>query len=289
MGAVILAVGIFGVQYVGIKEFSRRYFRGTLSYMHFEMWYLGIAGLILALWKGISLPQSMATGICALLFGAGISGAFYYLNNAFSKGPMSTASMIMTLAILAPIGVDVAGFGKRLNGMQILALLLLGIGFAVLNGGKAGRGFAARYIKDCILAAVWNGIMLSSISLQQRLCQGREQTLFLALGLLAGAVVSAVSFGVKGRAGERGWAKSNRKEKIFWLLSVIVALATLTGNLLNIQISNQLPSVIQFPCVIGGGILFNMISARIIYGEKIEPGQWAGFFLCIMALICINQ
>ena len=70
MGAVILAVGIFGVQYVGIKEFSRRYFRGTLSYMHFEMWYLGIAGLILALWKGISLPQSMATGICALLFGA---------------------------------------------------------------------------------------------------------------------------------------------------------------------------------------------------------------------------
>ena len=289
LGLIILAVIIFGIQYLGIKEFSRRYFRGTQSYMHFEAWYLGMAGILLALWKGIWIPQHMATGVCALLFGAGIAGAFYYLNNAFSKGPMSTASMIMTIAVLAPIGVDVAGFGKNLNKMQILALLFLGVGFVVLNGGKTEKAYTAGYIRSCIGAAVWNGFMLSSISVQQRLCQGEEQTLFLAIGLLFGAVVSVLSFIVKGEAGERDQTKADRREAVFWGLCVIVALATSAGNLLNIEISNRVPAVVQFPFVIGGGIMFNMISARIVYGEKIERRQWLGFILCIIALICINQ
>lgn len=247
---------------------------GALNYatamlFHLVRWGIGGAGL-----------PSMPTVTIGVLGGLAYVGSYFLLFPAMQLKGVSITTAVMRLAVVIPVAVAVLFWGERPTSAQVAGALLALASLPLLTLGPNGGPTRLSWRAIVLLAALFVGNGLCSLALRafrQTDILGQE-ALFLAI-LFATAATVALGAWALHRAG------SSARDL---LPGVGLGLCNALSNIAMVIALQQLPSVVVFPFWSSVGLVFAVLFARIVWGERITRLETVGMTVGLLAVAFIN-
>jgi len=281
---LIVASIAFTCRFWTLNIFNTKFRENTASYyIYCAIYFLMTAAgtLLVQGWDGINTH----TIILAIVYGLIYTFNMFFYMKAVLIGPIGYSALINSLALIIPIIYAAIFYQEPFKITQLVGLGLLMVSFYFGSISPKGQESKPMTLKwwIYILASFFIGGMLGILFReQQHLFPGRYIGGFLAISFSLAAVVSIVcGLMMRKRAGQkiRGF-----KNKWVLLCAVGTAASTLLGNVINMGVSSQVPSIILFPIVNGGMVVMTTILSYTYFKEKATRRGIVGMVIGIIAL-----
>ena len=284
---LFVAVGLFVLQTLCFKEFSRIYMKDLASYFTFNSLYFVIVVVIMVVLNTKPQGISLQTLLIAVPFGILFVVTILLYMKAMEHGPLSFSSLLFSFGLLMPILYGALFYHESISLLQIAALMLLFLTFYLgsVSTESGSTKFNAKWLLLCIWALIGNGLIMVLSKAHQMLSPGREVKEFLIVGFGTAAVLSL--FMLLRQRYIIGQRTPHLTQWKFVLLVLGAGITTAFGNQIVLELSGRLPAIIQFPVVNGGIVLISSILSVLVFREKLTRIKWMGLALGLMALVLI--
>lgn len=285
---IIATVIIFTVQTMCFKEFSSRFMKNLASYFAFNSFYFSIVVVIFLFLKGGFTDFKNITIILGAAFGIGFITTMLCYMKAMDIGPLSYTTLIFSFGIILPIIIGLIFWNENVNLFQILGLGMLLLTFYLGNSPseKNGTGINLKWLILCIAAFVGNGTLMVVSKWHQVFLPGEQIKEFLIVAFGTAAALSFLLLLFQRFA--KGQRVGHLKGSLFYVVAIFTGVSTAFGNQLSLTLNTRIPSIIQFPSVSGGTVIFSAIASGLFFKEKFTKKGILGLGTGIAALILLS-
>ncbi len=232
----------------------------------------------------------------SVILGAALSLAnvfgLYANLKAFAIGPFSYTAVIVALSAIIPT-VSGLFFGESIGIIQ-----WIGIGFMALciilspdrTHSQAERKASAKWIILCLVAAGFSGTtgVLQKIHQSSADHKG-EMAAFLISGFTVSVIISSFMYiKEKIRFSKLGIKPQPINIAAMWIIPVFTGITFSFPHSLNLFLAGALPSAIMFPIVNLCPMIISMITAMILFKEKLSRMRWAGLIIGVLATVLVS-
>jgi drug/metabolite transporter (DMT)-like permease len=225
----------------------------------------------------VPLPGTYLIG---MLGGLAFVSGFLLLFPAMSLRGVSISTAMLRLAVVVPMLVGWLFWGETLAALPALgaALALASLPLLTWRSDEGLRGLKSRSVVLLLaLFLVNGGCMLALRAFSQTGIEG-QGSLFLAI-LFGTAAAIAFTFWWRHR---QGTSKRDLPPGI--LLGLVNAL----GNTAMIAALDRLSGLLVFPFYSSVGMIFTVLFARYVWGERISRLELGGIGLAVVAVVLAN-
>ena len=247
-----------------------------------------ISLLILSGFNVVASPYSVLFGV--------LFGAVGMLNSAFVTksieiGPFGYTTVIVNLSTALTALSGAIFWGESLSVFKVIGIVLMMASFYFAIDKENDNGKKAN--KVWFLLSMLSLLTCAMVGIMQKIYQSSvykgELTGFLLVAFLTSAMLSSGWY-LRKKKCETAIEEKEKKSNTFlpFLIAVLICgIGAAGNNILNLYLSGVTETAIFFPIVNGVPLLTNLLVAFLIFKEKLKPKQLIGFFMGIVAIICL--
>lgn len=232
---------------------------------------------------------TVALGVALSL--ANVFGLYANLK-AFAVGPFSYTTVIVSLSAIIPT-VSGLFFGETISLVQWIGIALMAVCIILSpERGQSGteRKASIKWLLLCFVAAAFSG----SIGVLQKVHQSSaahkgEMATFLIAGFAVSTTVAAVLY-IKALITNKklGIKPQNINHAAMWIIPIFTGIAFAFPHSLNLFLAGALDSAIMFPIVNLCPMIISMITAMIMFKERLSLTRWAGLIIGILSTVLVS-
>ena len=228
---------------------------------------IGTVMVTVALLLNQSFAPSTVTWVAALAGGLCFAVAGILFIHVLSIGPFIWSNLMMNLSNFIPVIFSLIFLGETISTPQIVGVLVISsILFVMSVKSKGGdRPFTVKWMLLALIMMAGNGGILCAQKTQTNFMEGAQIIEFLALLFLFTSLFS-LAYHLLARL------KAPKLEKVrlrpFVYLAMAMAAMIGTSNLLGMTLMQYVTAAVQFPIIVGGGIVLASIIGVKLYHEK---------------------
>lgn len=284
--AIFVTILLLATQTICFKMFNRTYMKNLASYFIFNFLYFSLVVLIFIIIGGIPTYLDTYTLVFGISFGMLFVFTIFSYMKAMETGPLSYSSLFFSFGLIVPVIFGTFIWHERISIIQVFSLVLLLATFYLCAGASENTksGLNLRWIMFCFIAFVGNGVLMTLAKEHQILLPGKQVGEFLIVSFGTAALLSLILF----------LCSYLRKQSISHLLRMPFAfvvlgagVTTAFGNQLALYLNSHVPSILQFPTVNGGIVIFSTVASSLIFGERLTRKGKLGLGLGIAALVLL--
>ena len=247
---------------------------------------ISATAIIILLFMGIG-RASLFTLLLAMLFGLTIFSQQLSYIKALETGSFSYTTIITSLAMLIPsfsgaiLWGEVLSWGKLAGVVFMIPTIILSVN---RNKNTPPTSTEKGWLMWCGAAFLCGGLVGVIQKLHQKSPHKGESNEFLWFSFIFCFVYAlAILLITKKRTKPQSHRLSGGV-----IIMMILAGAFYTANhCLNLYLSGKIDSIIFFPAVNGGGLLLTLLSAAIIFKERLTLRQCIGIGCGIISILLI--
>lgn len=290
MKTAILLISSLGAGLVGSvlrKYFCQKNNLGISGGYLFNSICSFVAAMVLMLWGGID-SISLYTILMGTLFG--LLTALQGITNllALQTGPLSYTSVIISFSTVISALSGVMFFGESMDVAHIVGIILMLISFIfAADKNSDDKKATVKWMIFCLIAFWATGF----IGVMQKIHQNSNYKDQLNLFLVVAFGVSALSCAIIAvfTSKKSKMANNSRLNKKLWLPMVVImiisGICVAVNNKFNLYLSGVMESAVFFPIVNGGGLILTIVSALLIFRERLSKKQWIGLIFGILSVV----
>ncbi len=228
---------------------------------------------------------SLVSAGLGVLFGILVLAQSYTYMWALEIGPFSYTSVIVSLASLIA-AVSGIFFGESIDIFQYIGMgiMVFCIIFST-DKNNGGRRSSIKWLFVALASCVTNGLVGVMQKIHQNTEYKAQSTAFLVSAFAFMTAVSAVIWLYeRKKAGEARFVP-NSKQTLSALLSGAVFAVP---HVANLYLAGAMPSAVFFPIVNTGGLILTLLSATLLFKEKLTRLQWLGIVLGLISSLFVS-
>jgi drug/metabolite transporter (DMT)-like permease len=217
----------------------------------------GVAG-------GAGLRLSAATLIAAPIGGLSFAIAGVLSIKVMSTGPFVWTVLTMNLSNFLPVLFALIFLGESISAPQTAGVLLILSILFFMNIGLKGddRPFTPKWMALAIISMLANGAILCTQKAQSHFSGGGETLSFLSMMFLCGSLFAFIYYMLIKTRGEKIPFRAIMPPA-FGLVGGIGI-----GNVISMSLMRRVSAAIQFPIIVGGGVVLSAILSVVLYKER---------------------
>ena len=210
---------------------------------------------------------------------------------AFSVGPMSLSTVIISFSTVFTAASGAIFYGETITWSHIVGIVLMLTSFIfAANKNKDDKKASVKWLVICILASIFCGMIGILQKIHQTSIYKGELNEFLFISFFFSTLNSLIWLIIAFKKGGNKFSslnlKDNKKNIIACLLICIVSgIATGTNHKLNLFLSGVMDSATFFPLVNGAGLVLSTLSALFIFRERLSVKQWISVIVGVLSVI----
>lgn len=224
--------------------------------------------------------------IPTLLFGVGFGicygTAFLFNLLAVRNGPMSMTVLIVSYSLIVPALYGILFLNETVKLSITMGIVLLLLSILLINKKSNKIVVTKKWAFYAFLAFLGNGGCSTIQKCHQVVYPKAYQSELMISALLPTVVLFCILFAV---SGNKPSFKEAKKGLCFPLITGICNGAV---NLSVMYLSSEIPAVLLFPIISGGGIVVTYFTARFLFKEYLSVSQKIGFLLGTISVIVMN-
>lgn len=232
--------------------------------------------------SGGRLTFHMPTLLFGLAFGACYGTAFIFNLLAMRHGPMSLTVLIVSYSLIVPALYGILFLHEAVKFSILIGIGLLLLSLLLVNKKSEKTVVTKRWALYAFLAFLGNGGCSTVQKCHQVLYPGAFQSELMISALLPAFLLFCILF-----LSCREKLSRTEIKKGIWL-PLLAGLCNGTVNLFVMILSEQMPAVLLFPVISGGGIIVTYFTARFLFKEQLSIPQKTGFLLGTISVIVMN-
>ena len=266
-----------------------------------------VSALFLLIASGFDTSFSWYSFILAVIFGiivmlGGVVGAL-----ALNIGPWSYTSMLTSMSTIITALSGYVIWREELGAFKLVGLFFM-IGCLIFSVGEKKDEKEKKASFKWLVYTLISALLSAGVGLTQKIHQSSshkdERMMFLIVSFAIGFIFSTVMYFIWAQREKQSgdmqtvtlyFAKAdNEKEKrkafiVVSLLFVLMGVFTGMNHMFNLYLSGEIPSVVFFPVVNGGGLVLNVLAGTFLFKEKLTKKQWLGIACGFLstAMLCI--
>jgi len=253
----------------------------------FMAFWTGILGLIMVVAviavNGRYIPSS-TTVIAGIIGGLCFASAGIMAIYMMSTGPFIWSVLVMNLSNFLPVVFALIFLGESVNPLQIIGIFMILSILAVMNIGlkDESKPFTKQWMILAFIIIFVNGAIMCAQKAQSTFLHGGETLEMMSVMFLSASVCAGIYsiFALKGKE------KPQFKTFLPPAFGLVTSLGI--GNLLSITLMNRVSAAIQFPIIVGCGIIISSIISVILYKEKPDRRLYISAALLICGIILLG-
>ncbi|MBI3944433.1 MAG: DMT family transporter [Armatimonadetes bacterium] len=238
------------------------------------------AALVFALLSALLSPRrpsatTLAIGVCG---GACYVTAYLFLLPALRMRGVSIASALVRLSVLVPIGLSLVLWNEQPTLLQTIGIVLAVASLPLLGyrpGGMLTAGWREYSVLGCLF--LLNGLCGTTLKVFQEHGNPADRLLMLMF-LFATAAGIALAACV---------AEREPIQRRDWAPGLLLGACNVFGNLLLLVALHRIAGVIVFPFSSSAGLLYTVVVAHRLWGERMIPTEKAGILLAVVAVVLV--
>lgn len=279
---LFLSVFIDTFKNIYYNHFSNNVLKSNCDAILFNV-VCGIGSVLFFICTGCGFEISKFSMITALIFAAVTAMAQYCSIMSMSTGLMSFSVLFTYLGMLIPTLFGIIVYHQSVSAMQIPGLLLMLVTLYLGAGIKKGGSFNFKWLMFALGSLVMWGLVGVIQQIHQNSAYAGEMNGFLLWSFMFMTLIFAVLYIIMPKTDKNYKLKSTAT-----IPSVISGVIIGAVNLINLYLSGQLPSIVVFPILNGGVIVFSGLAALVLFKEKLTRKQYVGIILGIAAICLLN-
>lgn len=284
---LITASALCSFQSLFCKLFSQKYEGST---KHASLIYSAVLGIIITtvsiIISGFRLNISPITLLFGCINAAVLTAYNIILIRASILGPLPVIVIFsMFGGIIIPLLTSVFAFSDSFSALQISAIVIMLVSFVLICFDKkqAGSTNPIFYLL-CILLFIGNGIYSSLLDVQQRLCNGGEREMMLAVTYAGSGIAVAVRL-LQLKHGVVKITAPSFKNVIYLLICCMSA--AMGANLLTYLLT-LMNAVLVYTIVNGIMLILSIIYSYGVFKEKLATATIAGTVIAVAGIIMLT-
>jgi len=277
----------FQAALVSYKTFSKISADKQHTAPSFMAFWTGILGLIMALAviivNGRYAPSS-TTVIIGIIGGLCFASAGIMAIYMMSTGPFIWSVLIMNLSNFLPVVFALIFLGESVSPIQVIGILMILSILAIMNIGSKddGKPFTKQWMIIAVITMFVNGAIMSAQKAQSTFLHGEETLEMMSILFLSASVCAGIItiFALKGKE------KPQLKTFLPPAFGLIASLGA--GNLFAMTLMNRVSAAIQFPVIVGCGIIISSVISVVLYKEKPDRRLYISSALLICGIILLG-
>ncbi len=222
--------------------------------------------------------------IMAIIFSVSSSGALLFSLLAMATGPMSYSLLFTYMGMIIPTVYGIIYFNQPVKAVQIVGFLLMIATVYLGVAQKEENKISVKWLLYAILSFITNGSLGIVQQVHQSSSYAHEANVFMLWTYILATLISIVVFMFV--------RKEDRKKSLSIVKTKMTVLGLFAGvlfgavNVINLLLSVKLPSILFFPVVNGGVLVFSTVAAIFFFKEKPNRMQTIGIVTGIIA-VCL--
>jgi drug/metabolite transporter (DMT)-like permease len=265
---------------------------GAVNYIAAALWFWGptLAG------GGFHLDR--ATVIVGVFGGVAYVVSYLFLLQVMRYTGISIPMAIVRLSVLIPIVASIFVWHEAPNVWQVFGIALTCValpcfGLDARTGHGNGRGFAGPVAMIALLFLTTGGCSLATKAFHETGLEAQKPQFLLCLFHTAALVAVAAWGWDRWRGGRRDRLAAAGPDPLPIAsraipLGLLLGTINASGNLLLLFALDQLPGMIVFPVSSSLGVVFTLLVAAYLWGERIGTWGRAGMALSVAAVVLLN-
>ena len=281
IGALICSQGA-AVCYKTFSKNSAENYNSVPPFMAFWTGILGIIATIMTVLFGGFNPSGI-TVITAIISGLAFAGAGILGIYIMATGPFFWSMLMVNLACFIPVLYAPVFLGEVITILQILGVLsILPILFIMNSGRKSDiKSITPRWMLLAVGAMLLNGIIFSTQKTQAHFTDGELRELISIMFMAASFFAGVYSLFIH-KKGKHTPFKSCLKPAMGLVFCIGIY------NVLSLTLMDRVTAAIQFPILVGGGIILSAIISVVLYKEHPTWRLYVSSALLIIGVILLG-
>ena len=293
MEYVLLAITIFlgGFRAVVTKIVNK----GSNSYQATKTnaWMFLVAFMTILLIGIMKLPTMFEVPWwLTIIYAVSMVMAQVCLMKAVELGSVSISSLIYYCGLIIALLFGCIYYQEKVNALHILGVVLI-LGSFFLSVKKDNRKMSLAWAIAAFGGFLFGGLMgvwqkIFRYEYPQYSSDNFMQASFLLMLVFSFLIVAICGIRQGGEIKKTAERKETKKQwkKVCLIVSLGVTMALI--NKINVFLSGELPTIIVFPCIYGGGIIASSLLSMWICKEKSSRLQKISMAVGIIGIICIG-
>ena len=282
---LVLIVSGVSAQDVCRKQYTLRCPRAAVGMPWYTVIMAAAALLTFYACGGFHLTWCPAVVPYAVVFAVGYTAAIQFILIATKEGSLALTALVSSYSLIIPVFAGVIFLHEKMGILRIAAILMLVVSIYLLNRQTDSTPISKKWLIAAAGLFVGNGTCSSALKMQQHIFEGQYRTEFLVYGMilvLMACVVIAL------------FAQRKIEEKPSRLLKDCLGWASATGgsngvvNVLASILGEWIPASLQYPLTSASTMAAGVVIARVMYKEKLDRLQQAGFLMAVASIVLLN-
>ena len=230
-----------------------------------------------------SVGLGIAVGICSVV---GLNANL----EAFSTGPFAYTSVIVALSAIIPT-LSGLFFGETISASQYVGIGLMIV--CILLSPQTGSAqhvqkANTKWLLLCLLAALCSGCLgvIQKVH-QQSIDHRSEMAAMLIIGFAVSTICAGIQYLRQLPQSKAVSEKIPRTARVLWL-PILCGLSFSFPHTVNLFLVGQVPAAIFFPIVNLTPMLLTMVSAVVIFKERLSRKRWIGIGVGILSTVFLS-
>lgn len=282
---LVIITGIFLQNIFQKKITEKPSFQNRDSVFVYGMIMSAAAGIFILV-VGLITQAKISTDIISYIYSAGFSVSFFLAVTfwilAIKNGSLALTALIVSYSLMIPTIFGIVFFDEALRVTIIIGIILLLISLFLINSTKGIAKPTKKWIIFAAIAFFSNGMC----SIFQKLHQSefiREFAIeFLLTAMIIVLILNTVCFMI---------LKEKKRLPVFkqYLpFSIGCGVSNAVTNILVLLLISKFSISLMFPLISVGSILITFIFSKLLFHEKFNKLQIAGFCIGLVSLLFLN-
>lgn len=285
MNYILLIISlILGVTKNIIPKSGKRDFQGFGNLMSVNI-ITAIIGIIVFSAKGLDFSLFSGTTfiLLAFLYGLCTLGSQSLYMVATQTGSVSVCSLIYAACFIIPTVFTAMYYNEAFSSLRITGICVMLASVVMISiKGEENTNSSKKYLFYIFIAMICAGSVGILQKVFSRIYEGKGINEYLFLAFLF-----ILIFSITGKIAVKKKTPSQKHNKKFYLLAILLSLSVVVANKLNMFLVGALPGLIFFPIINGGTIMLSAVVSKYLFKEKLSIISWCGIIIGILAIVLI--
>ena len=286
MNYFLLFVSVFTDTFKNIyyNHFSNGILKSNKDAMLFNA-VCGIGSVLFFLCIGCQIKISLFSMSLAVIFAVITASAQYFSIMALATGSMSYSILFTYIGMIIPTIFGILRYHQPINAVQIAGFVLMIVTLYFGAGIKKNENINKKWFLYAMVSFVAWGLVGVVQQIHQNSEFAGEIKGFLLWTFVFLTIIFFGIYALMKKTDDDGY-KIKSKTTFPILLSGIIIGAV---NLINLDLSAKIPSIILFPILNGGVIVLSGLAALLIFKERLTKQQYLGIILGIISTCLLGM
>lgn len=251
-----------------------------------------VCATVLYIINGSSFKVSLFSFLLAIWLAICCSFSIFALAKAYSAGPVTYTSIIISLSAIIPTFSGKLFFGENINLIQYIGVLLMCVCIVLsidTKNSKSNKKANLTWAIYCALGFVLSG----SVGVIQKIHQNSEahraeMPVLIITAFVFSTTISGIGLFMqrKFRRYDQNYLSCNKA--VFYSFPIFAGICWGINHVINLPLAREIPSVIFFPVVNLSPTIILAIFMFLVLKERMSAKQWIGLATGFISIILLS-